>query len=126
MWIRGGGGGMSRGGVSARPRRKRRAGSAVAMVAAVELPRSAGVQLHPTSLPAGRLGRDAYAWVDWLADADQTWWQMLPLGPPDRYGSPYKAKSAFAAWPGLLAEPRARVTRSEELGFRERGARWVE
>ena len=41
-------------------------------------------------------------------DAGQSWWQMLPLGPPDRYGSPYKAKSAFAAWPGLLAEPRAR------------------
>ena len=64
---------------------------------AVDLPRSAGVQLHPTSLPGGRLGREAYAWVDWLAAAGQTWWQMLPLGPPDRYGSPYKAKSAFAA-----------------------------
>ena len=34
---------------------------------------------------------------------------MLPLGPPDRYGSPYKARSAFAAWPGLLAEPAAPV-----------------
>jgi 4-alpha-glucanotransferase len=73
----------------------------------VELPRSSGVQLHPTSLPGGRLGRDAYAWVDWLAEAGQTWWQMLPLGPPDRYGSPYKARSAFAAWPGLLSEPAA-------------------
>jgi len=66
----------------------------------VDLPRSSGVQLHPTSLPAGRLGPDAYAWVDWLAAAGQSWWQMLPLGPPDRYGSPYKARSAFAAWPG--------------------------
>src|SRR5688572_33506728 len=86
----------------------------------VQLARSAGVQLHPTSLPGGRLGRDAYAWVDWLAAAGQTWWQMLPLGPPDRYGSPYKAKSAFAAWPGLLAAPRARVSKAEELDFRER------
>ncbi len=51
---------------------------------------------------------------------------MLPLGPPDRYGSPYKAKSAFAAWPGLLAKPRARVTRAEELDFREREASWIE
>ncbi len=33
------------------------------------------------------------------------WWQVLPLGPPDRYGSPYKSRSAFAAWPGLLARP---------------------
>ena len=73
----------------------------------MDLPRSSGVQLHPTSLPGGRLGREAYAWIDWLAEAGQTWWQTLPLGPPDRYGSPYKARSAFAAWPGLLAEPRA-------------------
>jgi 4-alpha-glucanotransferase len=92
----------------------------------MNLSRSAGVQLHPTSLPAGRLGRDAHAFVDWLADAGQSWWQMLPLGPPDRYGSPYKARSAFAAWPGLLAEPRARVSREEELDFRERNAYWIE
>jgi 4-alpha-glucanotransferase len=88
--------------------------------------RSAGVQLHPTSLPGGRLGRPAYAWVDWLAAAGQTWWQMLPLSPPDRYGSPYKSVSAFAAWPGLLAEPAAPVSKSEELDFREREASWIE
>src|SRR3954452_6970675 len=91
-----------------------------------DLPRSSGVQLHPTSLPGGRLGAEAYAWVDWLADAGQSWWQMLPLGPPDRHRSPYKAASAFAAWPGLLAEPRARVTKAEELAFREREAYWIE
>jgi 4-alpha-glucanotransferase len=84
------------------------------------------VQLHPTSLPGGRLGREAYAWVDWLAGAGQTWWQMLPLGPPDRYRSPYKASSAFAAWPGLLAEPAAPVSNEEELDFREREASWIE
>jgi len=83
------------------------------------------VQLHPTSLPGGRLGRDAFAFVDWLADAGQSWWQMLPLGPPDRYGSPYKAKSAFAAWPGLLADPDAAVSASEEADFRERHAFWI-
>src|ERR671939_1423288 len=95
-------------------------------LAAVQLRRSAGVQLHPTSLPGGRLGRDAYAWVDWLAAAGQSWWQMLPLGPPDRYGSPYKARSAFAAWPGLLADPDAPVSKDEELDFREREAIWIE
>ena len=84
------------------------------------------MQLHPTSLPQGRLGREAYAWVDWLADAGQTWWQTLPLGPPDRYGSPYKARSAFAAWPGLLANPSAPVSKAEELDFREREASWIE
>ena len=58
----------------------------------IDLPRSSGVQLHPTSLPAGRLGREAYAWVDWLADAGQTWWQMLPLGPPDRHARPTRRR----------------------------------
>src|SRR5688572_1028074 len=87
--------------------------------------RSSGVQLHPTSLPGGTLGREAYKFVDWLADAGQTWWQMLPLGPPDRYRSSYKSKSAFASWPGLLAEPAAPVTKGEEIEFRERQGFWV-
>jgi 4-alpha-glucanotransferase len=95
-------------------------------VPSVNLPRSCGVQLHPTSLPGGRLGREAYAWVDWLAEAGQTWWQMLPLGPPDRHGSPYAAQSAFAAWPGLLADPRAPVSSAEAAAFRERNADWIE
>jgi 4-alpha-glucanotransferase len=89
-------------------------------------PTGAGVQLHPTSLPSGRLGDEAYAFVDWLAAAGQSWWQMLPLGPPDRYGSPYKAKSAFAAWPGLLADPEAPVSKDEAEAFREREAYWIE
>jgi 4-alpha-glucanotransferase len=91
----------------------------------MNLQRSSGVQLHPTSLSSGRLGAQAYAFVDWLHRAGQSWWQMLPLGPPDRYGSPYKAKSAFAAWPGLLAEPRAKVSKADELDFRERNAFWI-
>src|SRR3954449_6710971 len=92
----------------------------------VKLQRSAGVQLHPTSLPGGRLGDEAYRFVDWLADAGQSWWQMPPLGPPDRYGSPYKSPSAFAAWPGLLAEPDAVVAREEEDAFREKHAAWID
>jgi 4-alpha-glucanotransferase len=78
-----------------------------------------------TSLPDGRLGREAYRFVDWLAAAGQSWWQVLPLGPPDRYGSPYKTRSAFAAWPGLLGDPRAPVSTAELIGFRERNAWWV-
>jgi 4-alpha-glucanotransferase len=89
------------------------------------LPRSSGVQLHVTSLPEGRLGAGAYRFVDWLAAAGQTWWQMLPLGPPDRYRSPYKARSAFAAWPRLLESPRAPVSREEVAAFRERQHYWI-
>lgn len=90
-----------------------------------QLPRSSGIQLHITSLPGGRLGAEAYRFVDWLAAAGQTWWQVLPLGPPDRYGSPYKARSAFAAWPGLLADPHSPVSPSEVAAFREREAYWA-
>ena len=92
----------------------------------MNLSRTSGVQLHPTSLPSGRLGPDAYAWVDWLASAGQTWWQMLPLGPPDEHDSPYKSASAFAASPRLLARPRRRCPRAEQLDFRERASDWIE
>jgi 4-alpha-glucanotransferase len=88
--------------------------------------RASGMQLHVTSLPGGRLGRQAFSFVDWLARAGQTWWQVLPLAPPDRYGSPYKARSAFAGWPGLLGAPRARVSTSELLEFSDRHAYWIE
>jgi 4-alpha-glucanotransferase len=81
--------------------------------ATVDLPRSAGVLLHPTSLPGGRLGAEAYAFVDWLASAGARWWQILPLGPPDETGSPYRAESAFAGWTGLLADPDAPVSIAE-------------
>lgn len=87
--------------------------------------RASGVQLHITSLPGGRLGPDAYRFIDWLAAAGQSWWQVLPLGPPDRYHSPYKSSSAFAAWRGLLAAPRAPVSRAEISDFRARQAAWI-
>jgi 4-alpha-glucanotransferase len=83
------------------------------------------MQLHITSLPGGKLGREAYRLIDWLAAAGQSWWQVLPLGPPDRYRSPYKSSSAFAAWRGLLADPRAPVTRAEIADFRERQRFWM-
>ena len=91
----------------------------------IELERSSGVQLHITSLPGGRLGAEGFRFVDWLADAGQSWWQVLPLGPPDRHHSPYKSRSAFAAWPGLLADRRAPVPAAEAAEFRERHAFWI-
>lgn len=87
--------------------------------------RSSGVLLHLTSLPGGRLGDEAYRFADWLAEAGQSWWQLLPLGPPDRFRSPYKSKSAFAAWSGLLADPAAGVPEEAAQRFREREAYWI-
>ncbi|MFT3865672.1 MAG: 4-alpha-glucanotransferase [Solirubrobacterales bacterium] len=88
-------------------------------------PRANGVQLHPTSLPGGRLGAEAFAFVDWLAEAGQTWWQVLPLGPVGEGGSPYKAPSAFAGSPTLLADPDAAVSATELDALREREAYWL-
>jgi 4-alpha-glucanotransferase len=87
--------------------------------------RASGVQLHITSLPGGRLGPEAYRFIDWLAAAGQSWWQVLPLGPPDRHRSPYKSSSAFAAWRGLLAEPRTPVSSAELIDFRDRQSFWI-
>jgi 4-alpha-glucanotransferase len=83
------------------------------------------VQLHPTSLPGGRLGEEAFAFVDWLAEAGQTWWQVLPLGPVGEGGSPYKAPSAFAGSATLLAEPDAPVSAAELEALRDREAYWL-
>jgi 4-alpha-glucanotransferase len=91
----------------------------------VNLPRSSGILLHVTSLPGGTLGAAAYRFVDWLAAAGQSWWQVLPLGPPDRSGSPYTSSSAFAGWTGLLAEPTAAVSPSELEAFRSAHAFWI-
>ena len=83
--------------------------------------------LHPTSLPGGRLGADAYAFVDWLAAAGQSWWQVLPLGPPDEAGSPYASSSAFAAWSGFLADPDAPVAaRRARRRSASANAYWIE
>jgi 4-alpha-glucanotransferase len=91
----------------------------------VAIPRSSGIFLHPTSLPGGRLGKEAYAFVDWLEAAGQSWWQVLPLGPPDEFGSPYRTLSAFAGWPGLLAEPHARVSMDEIEEFVAHHPFWI-
>jgi 4-alpha-glucanotransferase len=92
----------------------------------MRLPRTSGVQLHITSLPGGKLGAPALHFVDWLAAAGQSWWQVLPLGPPNRQRSPYKSASAFAAWRGLLADPGAPVSAAERASFRSRHAFWID
>ncbi len=73
----------------------------------VKFPRSSGILLHPTSLPGphgiGELGREAYAFVDYLNAAGQRIWQVLPLGPTGYGDSPYQNFSAFAGNPLLIA-----------------------
>jgi 4-alpha-glucanotransferase len=77
-------------------------------MAATWLTRSAGIILHPTSLPGrfgiGDLGPAAHTWIDTLAKTGITWWQVLPLGPTGQGDSPYSCFSAFAGNP-LLVSP---------------------
>jgi 4-alpha-glucanotransferase len=69
--------------------------------------RASGVLLHPTCLPGtaegGQLDGEARAFVDFMAAAGQSWWQMLPVGPTGYANSPYSAQSAFAGNPALVA-----------------------
>jgi len=63
--------------------------------------------MHITSLPGphgnGDLGSEARRFVDWLQQAEQSYWQMLPVAPCGHGNSPYSAQSAFAGNPLLIA-----------------------
>jgi 4-alpha-glucanotransferase len=62
--------------------------------------RASGVLLPVTALPSrygiGDFGPSAYAWIDRLSEAKQSWWQALPLGPTGYGNSPYSSLSSFA------------------------------
>lgn len=68
--------------------------------------RGAGVLLPVASLPSpygiGTFGREAYALLDFLRDAGQSYWQVLPLGPTSYGDSPYQSFSAFAGNPYFI------------------------
>jgi 4-alpha-glucanotransferase len=68
--------------------------------------RSAGVLLHPTSLPGaqgiGTLDDDALRFLDFLQASRMSWWQVCPLGPTGYGDSPYQCFSAFAGNPYLV------------------------
>ena len=71
-----------------------------------------GVVLHITSLPGphgvGDLGDEAHRFVDWLAAAGQSVWQVLPVNPVGPGNSPYQCPSAFAG-SGLMVAPQPLV-----------------
>lgn len=79
----------------------------------MNFPRSSGILLHPTSLPGrfgiGDLGPEAYRFANFLSDAGQSLWQVLPLGPTGYGDSPYACYSAFAG-NTLLISPDQLVT----------------
>lgn len=68
--------------------------------------RTSGILMHITSIPSpygiGTLGREAYDFVDFLDEAGQAYWQVLPLNPTSYGDSPYQSPSAFAGNPNLI------------------------
>ena len=73
----------------------------------MKFPRSSGILLHPTSLPSrsgiGDFGPEAFRFADFLADAGQKIWQVLPLTPTGYGESPYASLSSFAGNPLLIS-----------------------
>jgi len=65
--------------------------------------RSCGILLPISSLPSpygiGTLGKEAYRFIDFLAEAGQAWWQILPVGPTSYGDSPYQSFSTYAGNP---------------------------
>ncbi|MCH3965080.1 MAG: 4-alpha-glucanotransferase [Clostridium sp.] len=68
--------------------------------------RSSGILMHITSLPGsygiGTFGKSACEFVDFLAEAGQKYWQVLPFGPTGMGDSPYQTFSAFAGNPYFI------------------------
>ena len=62
--------------------------------------RKSGILMHVTSLPSpygiGSMGKCAYEFIDFLCEAGQTYWQVLPLNPTGYGDSPYQSFSSFA------------------------------
>jgi 4-alpha-glucanotransferase len=88
--------------------------------------RRAGVLLHLGSLEAP-LGRGGRAFIDWLADAGFTVWQILPAGPTGPDGSPYWVRSDFAGNPAFLDQAELPEGRpAEYAAFVDEAEQWLD
>ena len=71
--------------------------------------RTSGILFPIFSLPGkygiGCFSEEAYKFVDFLVEARQTYWQILPLGPTGYGDSPYQSFSTFAGNPYLIISP---------------------
>ncbi len=69
--------------------------------------RECGILLPIFSLPGnygiGCFGEEAYRFVDFLKEAGQKYWQILPVGPTGYGDSPYQAFSTFAGNPYFIS-----------------------
>ena len=72
--------------------------------------RAAGILLPVSCLPGkygiGSFSREAYDFIDFLSKAGQTYWQIVPLNPPNHvqsFDTPYQSFSAFAGNPNYIS-----------------------
>ena len=88
--------------------------------------RRAGVLLHLSSLEAA-LGRGGRAFIDWLADAGFSVWQILPAGPTGADGSPYWVRSDFAGNSAFLdAAELPSASPAEYAAFLDETQQWLD
>lgn len=91
--------------------------------------RASGILMPVFSLPGpygiGTLGNEAFAFVDFLAAAKQTYWQILPIGPTGYGDSPYQSFSALPATPTLSISVCWQRTASSPRLSCPRPSRWV-
>ncbi len=89
--------------------------------------RRAGVLLHPTSLPSGKLDGDVERWLEFMQQCDFQMWQVLPLGEPQLGLSPYQCVSAFALNPAFIDDyPEAELHLPAYLDFYEKSKSWLD
>lgn len=106
----------------------------------MSITRSAGILLPISSLPSnygiGTLGKEAYRFVDFLVKANQSYWQVLPVGHTSYGDSPYQSFSSFAGNPyfidldlleedGLINEKDLKKIRINDPGYIDYGALYV-
>ena len=91
--------------------------------------KSAGILLHPTSLP-GLMGREKVAsarkFIDFMAEGHQKIWQILPLTLPGLGNSPYLSLSAFAGYADLFCSDSRDVDAHAFAAFRQKQAYWLD
>ena len=88
--------------------------------------RRAGILLHPTSLPSGKIDEQAIHWLDFMRDAGLSVWQVLPLGVPQHSFSPYLCNSAFAMNPALMNDESVLDSNDQQfLNWCEQQSYWL-
>ena len=86
-----------------------------------------GILCHITSLPNPNLGTNgAIQFLEFLEKLGVSVWQVLPIHPPDQYGSPYASSSAFAGWSKLMENSSKEVSKKEIEEYCKQQGEWLE